>query len=138
MNRNDKFPSVCSNDEARAYFKSKGLTYADITGGDILTLVMMLNQEIKQSNKTGETSVNTMRLSKKIDTKYKPNGTIKSCFLYMNSNYFTRRECISFNKNGFIRFAGWADSQNLNPIMRAFLRWCDELARGKEDNHEGC
>lgn len=134
MSRADNFPPICANDEARAYFKSKGLTYSDITGGDILALVMMLNQEIKRSNKTGETSVNTMSLSKKIDTKYKTNGTIISCFLYMNSHYFTRRECISFNEDGFIGFAGWADSQNLNPIMRAFLRWCDELARGKEDN----
>lgn len=127
--RNDgtEVVSICTNDEARDYFKNKGLSYADITEGDILALVMLLNKHIKQANKDGETSVNTMYLSKKIDIKKKSNGTINSCFLYMNSHYFTQRECISFNADGFIGFAGWADIGNLNPIKRAFLEWCDYL-----------
>lgn len=120
--------AVCSNNEAREYFKNKGLTYADITEGDILALVMLLNKHIKKSNKDGKTSVNTMSLSKKIDIKKKSNGTIITCFLYMNSHYFTRRECISFNQDGFIGFAGWADQGNTNPILRAFLEWCDYLS----------
>lgn len=119
--------AVCTNDEARQYFKDRGLTYADITEGDVLALIMLLNKHIKKSNKDGETSVNTMSLSKKIDVKKKSNGTIITCFLYMNSHYFTQRECISFNKDGFIGFAGWADIGNLNPIKRAFLEWCDYL-----------
>lgn len=133
MNRHDRFPPVCTNDAAREYFKNKGLTYGDIMDGDILTLVMMLNEEIKKSNRSGETSVCTMSLSQKIRSKHRTNGTIIECFLYMNSHYFTRRECISFNKDGFIEFAGWADDGNLNPIRRAFLRWCDALAAAKEE-----
>lgn len=133
MNRHDRFPPVCTNDAAREYFKNKGLTYGDITDGDILSLVMMLNEEIKKSNRNGETSVCTMNLSKKIRSKHRTNGTIIECFLYMNSHYFTQRECISFNKSGFIGFAGWADDGNLNPIRRAFLRWCDALAAAKEE-----
>ena len=121
------FESVCSNDKVREYFKNCGLSYDDITEGDILTLVMMLNKEIKKSNKSGETSVNTMHLSKKINIKKKTNGSIICCFLYMNSHYFEQRECISFNRDGFIGFAGWADTGNLNPIKRAFLKWCDYM-----------
>lgn len=34
---------VCTNEQARNYFYGKGLTYDDITEGDILTLVMLLN-----------------------------------------------------------------------------------------------
>ena len=126
------FESVCTNDEAREYFKECGLTYKNITEGDILSLVLLINRELKKSNKVGETSVNTMSLSKKIDMKKNTNGTIKTCFLYMNSHYFTRREAISFNQNGFIGFAGWADMGNLNPLKRAFLAWCDELKEDKE------
>ena len=126
------FESVCTNDEAREYFKECGLTYKDITEGDILLLVLFINRELKKSNKVGETSVNTMSLSKKIDMKKNTNGTIKTCFLYMNSHYFTRREAISFNQDGFIGFAGWADMGNLNPLKRAFLAWCDELKKSKE------
>lgn len=120
--------AVCSNDEARQYFKDKGLTYADVTEGDILVLVGNLNKEIKKSNKAGETSTDTMHLSKKIAIKKNRDGSIISCYLYMNSHYFTQREAISFNEDGFIGFAGWADQGNTNPILRAFLKWCDYLA----------
>ena len=123
---------VCTSDEVRAYFKDCGLTYDDITEGDILTLLILLNREIKVSNKVGETSVNTMRMSEKIDKTCNTNGSIKSCFLYMNSHYFTERECISFNPDGFIGIAGWADFGNSNPIKRAFIKWCDELKKAKE------
>lgn len=126
--------AVCSNDEARQYFKDKGLTYSDITEGDILALVMLLNKYIKTAVKDKETSVDWMSLSKKVDIKMRTNGTMLACFIYVNSNYFTRRECISFNYDGFIGFAGWADQKNTNPILRAFLKWCDYLASQKEDD----
>lgn len=121
------FEEVCTKEEAREYFKNAGLTYKDISEGDILSLIMLLNREIKKSNKMGETSVNTITLSKRIDLKKKSNGTIISCFLYVNSHYFERRECISFNADGFIGFCGWADVGNSNPILRAFREWVDVL-----------
>ena len=127
------FESVCTNDEAREYFKNKGLTYDDIKEGDIGALMIFLGQEYKKSNASGETSVNTMHLSKRVDIKRKTNGSIVSCFLYTNSHYFTQRECISFNRDGFIGFAGWADIGNLNPIKRAFRRWCDYIEPRKAD-----
>ena len=126
------FEAVCTTKEARQYFRDKGLSYHDITEGDILSLLMLLNREIKKSNKAGETSVSTMHMSSKIDMKKRTNGTIIKCFLYVNSHYFTRREAISFNEDGFIGFAGWADQVNTNPLLRAFLRWCDDLAAAKE------
>lgn len=126
------FEDVCTCNEAREYFTSKGLTYDSITEGDILILSMLLEKELKKSNKSGETSVSTMTLSKKIDMKKKTNGHIICCFLYMNSHYFTQREAISFNRDGFIGFAGWADQGNTNPLLRSFLKWCDYLAEGEE------
>lgn len=127
-----RIEAVCTNDEARQWFKDLGLSYNDITDGEILTLVLLLNREFKKSNKNGETSVSTIRLSEKIVVKHKTNGTISECYLYVNSHYFTRRECISFNRDGFIGFAGWADQGNTNPILRAFLAWCDMLKEDKE------
>lgn len=126
------FEAVCTTKKARQYFRDKGLSYHDITEGDILSLLMLLNREIKKSNKAGETSVSTMHMSSKIDMKKRTNGTIIKCFLYINSHYFTRREAISFNEDGFIGFAGWAGQGNTNPLLRAFLRWCDDLAAAKE------
>ena len=125
------FESVCTNNEARDYFKKCGLTYNDITEGDVLSLVFMINRELKKSNKVGETSVK-MSLSKKINMTKNMNGTIKNCYLYLSSYYFIKREAISFNTDGFIGFAGWADEGNLNPLKRAFLAWCDKLKAEKE------
>lgn len=81
-----------NNDEARQYFKDKQLTYEDIDSGDICVLTMLLNKHIKKANKEGITSVNTMRMSEKIKSKYKSNGELTECYLFMNSHYFTQRE----------------------------------------------
>lgn len=104
------FEPVCTNNELREYFSAKGLTYDSIDEGDILILCMMLQKELKKSNKAGETSV-TMTLSKRVDMKKTTNGHITECYIYMNAHYFTRRECISFNRDGWIGFAGWADGK---------------------------
>jgi len=121
------FEPVCTTNEAREFFKNRGLSYDSVHEGDILILCMMLQKELKKSNKAGETSV-TMTLSKRVDMKKKSNGSITECYIYMNAHYFTRRECISFNRDGFIGFAGWADQGNTNPLLRAFLEWCNYLA----------
>ncbi len=126
------FEPVCTNDEAREYFKSKGLSYEKIHDYDLLILRYLLVKEIEKSNKTGETSVNTMRMSSKQSMTLNPDDTIQTAFLFMSSHYFENRECISFNRDGFIGIAGWADQGNLNPIKRAFLKWCDFLTDGKE------
>lgn len=134
--RKSNITPVCSTEEARDYFREKGLTYHDITEGDILALVLMLNQEIKKATKDREMSTSTMHLSRRVDMKKRTNGTIETCFLYLNSHYFTQMECISFNRDGFIGFAGWADQGNTNPILRAFLRWCDSMTKVEESDHE--
>lgn len=135
MSNRAEVKAVCTTQEARDYFKEKNLTYNDITEGDILALVMMLNREIKKASKAREMSTESMHLSRRVDMKKRSNGTVTECYLYINSHYFTQRECISFNKNGFIGFCGWADQVNTNPILRAFLTWCDYLAE-TEANHD--
>lgn len=39
-----------------------------------------------------------------------------------------REKIASLVADGFIGFAGWADQGNTNPILRAFLEWCDIVA----------
>ncbi|MEC2403333.1 hypothetical protein ABES35_16845 [Bacillus subtilis] len=117
-----------TSEEARNYFVQKGLSYEDITEGDICALVMLLNKHVKQAVKANKMSVDTMRMSQKIKSKYKTNGTLECCYLYINSHYFTQREAISFNPDGFIGFAGWADSGNTQPLIDAFIEWVDYLS----------
>lgn len=116
-----------TRDEAREYFKKHALFYEDITSGDICVLIMMLNKSVKTASEYGKTSVSNLRLSEKIEVKYNKNGSIKNCFLYVNGHSFVRRECISFNTDGFIGFAGWADESNVKPMIEAFIQWCDYL-----------
>lgn len=124
---------VTKSSKARERYAELGLTYNDVTEGDILVLVMMLNSSIKHAVKVGELVINSMHLSSKIVVNKKSNGVITSCFIYINSNYFTQRECISFNRDGFIGFCGWADSKNEKPIIDAFLRWCDYVSGEDHD-----
>lgn len=116
-----------TRDDARKYFAYKNLTYNDITSGDICTLVMLLNKHVKKACKNHEMSVDSMRMSEKIKSKYTTSGKLIECYLFINSHYFTRRECISFNKDGFIGFCGWADNANTKPIVTAFVEWCDTV-----------
>ena len=83
--------------------------------------------EYQKSNAAYETGV-PMTLDKDYTYNPVPEGeSMYSCFLTVSAHYFANRECISFNRDGFIGFAGWADQGNVNPILRAFLKWCDLL-----------
>jgi hypothetical protein len=43
----------------------------------------------------------------------------------MKTNNWDKRECVSFNTDGFIGFAGWADNNNIIPILNAVGLWVD-------------
>ncbi len=113
-----------TTEQARNYFAEKGFTYENVTEVEICILLLLLKKHIKQANKENKTSV-TLRMSEKIKGEYKADGTVIECYLFLNSDYFTRREAISFNKNGFIGFAGWADDGNKEPLIKAFVEWVD-------------
>lgn len=118
-----------TTEEARAYFADR-LTYSDINEADIQALYMILNRNVKRAAKAREMSTDTMHMSRKLTIKKRRNGCIDAAFLYINSHYFTQRECISFNADGFIGFCGWADDQNTKPIVDSFAEWCDLTKRG--------
>lgn len=113
---------MTKSDLARKAFEEAGLSYARLREGDILALVLLLNRSFRN---LPEGAISTLHLSKKIILKKKSNGAIRECFLFVNSHYFQQRECISFNRDGFIGFCGWADSYNEAPIISAFLEWVD-------------
>ena len=113
-------------DQARHYFYNVlNLSYPELSKEKILTLCKFLNQEFRQTKEP--LSVGTMRLSRKIKSKYDSKGALISCALYVNSDYFTRRECVTFNEDGFIGFCGWASDANAKPIIQAFKKWCDDI-----------
>lgn len=120
--------------EARAYFKEKGLTYASVTLQDLHYLKLLLDEwMIKQRKarmKDGKKPLYWKRVNdaKYYKGEYLEDGTMVCAFMTGRGEYFTDREVISFNRDGFIGFCGAADTENTAPVLEAFLEWCDWLA----------
>lgn len=117
---------ITTTQQARDLFAEKIVSYQNVSEGDILALVMIINQKLKIHNKKGEASICSLSLSKKIKMKRKSNGSIENCYLRVNSNYFTGREAISFNNDGFIGFCGELDQSNTQPFLDAFEEWINK------------
>lgn len=126
-----------TRDQARDHFWKRGLDYKDVKHEHIHLLLWLLGTEFEVSRNNPESRDN---VSPRVKDKfiYKPryeNGLengMCGAFLYMRGSYFKKRECISFNESGFIGFAGWASDGNVQPILRAFIKWCDLLAGDAE------
>ena len=117
---------------ARARFAELGIEYGQINEGDIEVLYMLANRAVKRfaNEPPVKDSISTMHMSKRVKVDKRTNGSIRGAYLFVNSYYFTQREAISFNPNGFIGFAGWASDNNVRPFVEAFMEWCDYM--------EGC
>ena len=114
---------------ARKKFNNN-LTYKDVTRKEIEKLHELVAKEIEEAAGKGE-CLETMKIHPKIRTRCKSNKKIIRAFLYVDSHYFEKRECISFNENGFIGFAGWAGESNIKPILKGFCKWCDYMIDAK-------
>lgn len=104
------------NSDSRDYFKKLELSYKD-SNEHLNRLKELLVDHFKCHKEF------PMRLSKIVHFE----SEYSTIYLYVNGSYFKRRECISFNRDGFIGFAGWADSNNVQPILKAFNQWCGEV-----------
>lgn len=117
-----------TNDEARQYFKDCGLSYSNIKPIHIRKLSNVLENELIDYYENGGNNAKQMDMklgrTLKRDMQFEENG-LKHTYLKVDGSYFKGREAISFNNGGFIGFAGWADSTNTAPILKAFCKWCD-------------
>ncbi len=112
-------------DEARQIFEGLGLSYADIKEGDILALVICLNNHMRAAGKRADATpiMRNWSLLDSYNFEYDESGGVVKGFLRCKAHYFDDREAISFNEDGFIGFCGWADSKNEAPIIDAFIDW---------------
>lgn len=116
-----------NNNDARQYFKQSNLSYEDLTIESINQLRKLISKELKKTTNL------KMTLSRKDKNHFLiKNGKLYYSSIRVDSFYFSKREGISFNPDGFIGFAGWADSENTEPFINAFVKWCDWL-RAKHD-----
>lgn len=114
-----------TRDELRYEFNA-AWSYDDISESDIyalesLLILECLNPGDHMKMHLGTVSIQ-MRHSGGSGTRKKDDG-LQSAFLRVDGPYFTDREAISFNEDGFIGFCGWADDHNSAPILKAFCEW---------------
>jgi len=115
-----------NNDEARQYFKDKGLTYECLNELSICLLINLINSEIiKFRNKDKDCCL------RYVNNKYNCKKH-KDSFIWVDlsvkGTYFDNRQAISFERDGFIGFAGWASTINRQPFIDGFIKWCDKVA----------
>lgn len=110
--------------EARQFFADSGLTYQDINVVAIARLEYELADALlKQLGTTVGVSVDDKKV-----IVWQGDGILEA-YLTVSGTWFQTREGISFNKDGFIGFAGWADDNNLEPFVIAFKKWVKWLAK---------
>lgn len=122
-----------NTEQARQYFLP--LTYNDITKQDIIDLRYILEKHLLKRNEIEyknfeETGVRDYVYSlcpfKKNQEVY-TDGHVQYCFIEVLCDNYSRREAISFNRDGFIGFAGWASAYNTDLFVNAFIEWVDYI-----------
>jgi hypothetical protein len=107
--------------DARQAFAAAGLTYDVLTPANMQRLRTLVNDSMKVSGLI----MGAFRCRQRAIIKQTPWGPFAE--LRCRADYFDNREAISFNTDGFIGFAGWADDTNVRPILDGFKAWCAEL-----------
>lgn len=106
-----------NRDEARAAWSKKGLSLEDVTRSELMRLRSLINAEMIESDAVRST------------LRCKQRWSLKNGFadLRCKAFYFEERQCITFESDGFVGFAGWADDTNIQPILRGFIKWLSSL-----------
>jgi hypothetical protein len=121
-----------TREQARAYFRECGLTYSDIKINALKYLQIECDGEFNNLRKAvinGDGYGYWVRVNdaKYFKGQYTEDGHIICAFLTAKGTYFSAREVISFNRDGFIGFAAEASDINVQPVLTAFMAWCDWL-----------
>lgn len=110
-----------TRDDARKAWSASGLTYDALTPGNMERLRQMLDAEMQ----SGEYLRGTFRANRK------PKRLRSGCYdIRCTAWYFkgsAARQAVTFEPGGFIGFAGWSDDTNIQPVIRAFMAWVDEV-----------
>lgn len=111
-----------TRNDARALFVNTGLTYDVLTETTMRRLVRHIEADMKISGLMDGTY--RMRRTCAVNTQASKPWAALRCKSY----YFSDREAVTFNPDGYVGFAGWADDKNVVPVLTGFQRWCEEMA----------
>lgn len=108
--------------EARAAFAASGLTYDVLTPATMRRLRVLVNARMVASG----CIFGTFRCKQRGVISETPHGRYAE--LLCRAEYFENREAVTFNNDGFIGFAGWADDENIKPVLDGFNDWLQEMS----------
>lgn len=107
-----------TRDAAREAWRDTGLKLSDLTGRDLAALRRTLDRSMRRSGLIR----GTLRMESRIRTRTE-GPRVVFADLRCRSDYFTGRQAVTFERDGFVGFAGWADEVNVQPILEAFIAW---------------
>ena len=110
-----------TRDQARAAFTNAGLDYSVLSTRNLKRLRGLVDENLRSSGLIK----GSFRANQRFSINDSPNGIWAS--LKCKAYYFDDRQAITFEPNGFIGFAGWADDTNIQPILSAFVDWVHEM-----------
>lgn len=123
--------SNLTSESMRRLFKNKSLSYGDLNLDNLIKLRDIMREELAKP----PIGSYRMELTDMFDSKFKEEGsslehsfwTVKGFLSDEDGEWlaFESREAISFNRDGFIGFAGWSDSKNVQPFLIAFDEWME-------------
>lgn len=116
-----------TRDDARALWTASGLDYSVLTAGNLLRLRTHINAAMEAAG----LMQGTLRMNHRLEI-YEINKAPTSALLRCRGYYFDDREAVTFNDDGFIGFAGWADDTNVAPVLAGFERWVSDLRASTE------
>lgn len=119
-----------TRDIARKAFADAGHTTAVINSTNLQDLIKRINQKMLDAGLMGGTF--KMRRVLGLRSLW---GT-RVAELRCKSRSFESREAVTFNQNGFIGFAGWADEENVQPILEGFIEWVSALGTVKTEDSQ--
>lgn len=114
-----EIPQRVRGEKLREKFNELGFCYEYINETHIAILRKHLIDELKN----WEGLKMTISQPRKKDIKVLKRTGLKYAVIEVDANYFSRREAITFNENGFIGFAGWACDNSVTPFITAFEKW---------------
>ncbi|MFV1484541.1 MULTISPECIES: hypothetical protein [unclassified Phaeobacter] len=116
-----------TREAARQAYAESGLAYFPLT----LERMSALRDSINSEMLAAGLMKGTYHMAHPSKIRIHGNGCAE---LLCVSFYFEGREAVTFNSDGFVGFAGWADDANVQPILRGFLQWVEHEAEVAELN----
>jgi hypothetical protein len=112
---------MLDRERAREFWARTGLQIGDLCASDLRELRGRIDREMRASGLIR----GSFRMESRIRTRQVA-GRLRNAELRCRSDYFTGRQAITFEENGFVEFGGWADEMNVQPVLTVFIAWALE------------